>query len=294
MDRERTFPSKVLLLGEYAAISGGESIAIPWSYFEGRWMKHTIQVEHKKILKSFLKYFEDQKSPFFYFDEWKKDLKKDITFHSTIPVGYGVGSSGALVAGIFHRYAKDQDLTLVELKEVFIAMESYFHGTSSGIDPLVSYLERGIIVKKGDLQICDYEDISILNHIYLWNTKISRKTKPLVEWYRARLEDVSFKAIVEEQFIPVNSLALKALLVDDIEKWERAFTKISELQRLYFDPMIPSELREHWDMITRLDDVMIKLCGAGGGGFYLLYAKDSGAIQSIQSKLPGEILPYKS
>lgn len=293
MESDRSFPSKVLLLGEYAAITGGESIAIPWSYFEGRWMKHKIQDDHKKILKSFREHLEAQENHFLYFDEWKQDFKKDLIFHSTIPIGYGVGSSGALVAGIFHRYAKDQHLTLEELKDVFIEMESFFHGTSSGIDPLVSYLQRGILIKKGDLQIFDYEDISILDHIYLWDTKKSRETKPLVEWYRTKLQDDHFKSMIEDQFIPANSKALEALMTDDVRQWESAFINISEIQRQYFEPMIPEEIAKHWDLISNTPDVHIKLCGAGGGGFYLLYAKNKEIIENLKSELPGVILPYK-
>ena len=57
-------------------------------------------------------------------------------FDSSIPQGYGVGSSGALVAAIYDQYALNkitvlENLTkdkLVQLKTVFAAMESFFTG----------------------------------------------------------------------------------------------------------------------------------------------------------------------
>jgi mevalonate kinase len=55
-------------------------------------------------------------------------------FDSTIPQGYGVGSSGALVAAIYDKYAQDkitvlENLTrekLLQLKNIFSQMESFF------------------------------------------------------------------------------------------------------------------------------------------------------------------------
>ena len=54
-------------------------------------------------------------------------------FDSSIPQGYGVGSSGALVAAIYDKYAHDkitvlENLTrekLLQLKSIFAQMESF-------------------------------------------------------------------------------------------------------------------------------------------------------------------------
>ena len=75
-------------------------------------------------------------------------MKDGLYFDSSIPQGYGVGSSGALVAAIYDKYASDkitvlENLTrdkLLKLKSIFSMMESFFHGKSSGLDPLNSYL----------------------------------------------------------------------------------------------------------------------------------------------------------
>ena len=75
-------------------------------------------------------------------------------FDSSIPQGYGIGSSGALVASIYDQYAEDkitilENLTrdkLLNLKAIFSLMESFFHGKSSGLDPLNSYLSLPILI----------------------------------------------------------------------------------------------------------------------------------------------------
>ena len=79
-------------------------------------------------------------------------------FDSSIPQGYGVGSSGAIVAAFYDKYAQNkitvlENLTrekLLKLKTIFSEMESYFHGKSSGLDPLNSYLSLPILIHSQD------------------------------------------------------------------------------------------------------------------------------------------------
>lgn len=49
----------------------------------------------------------------FRFDEIEKDLQEGMYFDSSIPRGYGVGSSGAIVAAIYDKYAEDK-ITVLE------------------------------------------------------------------------------------------------------------------------------------------------------------------------------------
>ena len=63
----------------------------------------------------------------FNFNNFKKDLYNGMYFDSSIPQGYGVGSSGALVASVYDKYATDkitvlENLTrekLLKLKQIF-------------------------------------------------------------------------------------------------------------------------------------------------------------------------------
>ncbi len=88
----------------------------------------------------------------------KTDVERGMYFDSSIPQGYGVGSSGALVAAIYDKYADNkitvlENLTrekLLQLKNIFSQMESFFHGKSSGLDPLNSYLSIPILINSKD------------------------------------------------------------------------------------------------------------------------------------------------
>jgi mevalonate kinase len=86
--------------------------------------------------------------------KFKEEISEGLFFDSNIPQGYGVGSSGALVAAIFERYSvskhEPENISKDELKSlrtVFGLMESYFHGKSSGIDPLICYMNLPILIE---------------------------------------------------------------------------------------------------------------------------------------------------
>ena len=153
------FYAKILLFGEYGIIKDSKGLAIPYNSFKGA-LKSTYNLsgESKKSNENLIKFYEylshittDLVS--FDFSTFKKDIDTGMYFDSSIPQGYGVGSSGALVASIYDQYAKDkitvlENLTrdkLLKLKDIFSLMESFFHGKSSGLDPLNSYLSLSLI-----------------------------------------------------------------------------------------------------------------------------------------------------
>ena len=100
----------------------------------------------------------------FDFEKLQADVDNGMYFDSSIPQGYGVGSSGALVAAIYDKYAINkvtvlENLTrekLLKLKQIFSAMESFFHGKSSGLDPLNSYLISILINSKDNIEPTEF------------------------------------------------------------------------------------------------------------------------------------------
>jgi mevalonate kinase len=58
--------------------------------------------------------------------ELKNDVETGMYFDSSIPQGYGVGSSGALVAAIYDRYAQDKITVLENLtREKLLQLKIY-------------------------------------------------------------------------------------------------------------------------------------------------------------------------
>ena len=101
-------------------------------------------------------------------------------FKSNIPQGYGLGSSGALVAAFYDRYAKKKIL-----KNIFSEMESYFHGESSGVDPLNCYLGSPILIKsQNEIHITKIPDQKVLGYggIFILDSGNSSDTFSLVSF----------------------------------------------------------------------------------------------------------------
>ena len=154
------FYAKILLFGEYGIIKDSKGLAIPYNSFNGALKSDLIVTEKAKKsnenLLKFYNYLKNLSTDLVSFDlqSLKEDIDNGMYFDSSIPQGYGVGSSGALVASIYDKYAKEkitvlENLTrdkLLKLKQVFSLMESFFHGKSSGLDPLNSYLSLPILI----------------------------------------------------------------------------------------------------------------------------------------------------
>ena len=180
----------------------------------------TQQIQDSKQIKQqqlpqFLHYLNEQNfNTVLDLPTFLKDLNKGIYFHSTILTGYGMGSSGALCAGIFSRY-KRQDLTdLSLLKTLLGKMESFFHGSSSGIDPLICYLQKPLLLKgKEAAEIIDLE-IPKKNGgaIFLLDTKQPRQTEPLVKFFLESLKKDSFNKKIETELCVYNQKAINAFL----------------------------------------------------------------------------------
>lgn len=136
------FYAKILLFGEYGIIEDSQGLTLPYSFYKGALKFSKLESEFEKTSNQSLLKYSDYLSnlelpEIFKLDisKLKKDLKKGLFFDSNIPQGYGVGSSGALVAAIFEKYSvqsylpenisKDQ---LKSLRTIFGEMESYFHG----------------------------------------------------------------------------------------------------------------------------------------------------------------------
>jgi len=62
---------------------------------------------------------------------------------------------------------------------------------------------------------------------------------------------------------------------------------LSTLQFSHFGNMILDEIRPHWENTLENENMAFKLCGAGGGGFYLIISTeelDQSRIEGFQLK----------
>jgi len=201
-----------------------------------------------------------------------EDAKNGWTFSSSIPIGHGVGSSGAYVAAVFDRYLSEKNIHAnQDASQIMAAMEAFFHGSSSGMDPLVS-LERKAVLKddQGAFHVIDNTGWPDGYKVYLWDSGISRTTGPLVSVYKNKTQDISFQTSIHHGLIPMVDHAIHFYIHQAAAMLEECMSVISQFQKTFFTEMIPDPVMQVWDEVMKINGVYMKLCGAGGGGFYLI------------------------
>ncbi|HKL35022.1 MAG TPA: hypothetical protein VJ899_01890, partial [Salegentibacter sp.] len=116
------FYSKILLFGEYGIIKDSKGLSIPYNFYNGALKvdedPSEAAIASNRSLNRFADYLnelQENNPELVQFDlaKLKADIEKGMYFDSTIPQGYGVGSSGALVAAIYDKYATGK-ITVLE------------------------------------------------------------------------------------------------------------------------------------------------------------------------------------
>jgi mevalonate kinase len=289
---KKIYSSKLLFIGEYTVLMGGRALATPLSLYSGQWSYGDEQGFHQRDLKEFSRYLQ-QTDIFDFVDaqSFGASLLKGLYFDSNIPEGYGMGSSGALCAALLDSFGRhiDED-NLVQLKEKLGRLESYFHESSSGFDPLISFVNQPILVHSSNRM----EKVEVKlprdaqGHIFLVDTGHSRKTGPLVHWFTEAIKDKIFERAIYDRWIPATDKAIEGLLEGDFEKLKASWLAISTFQFKELRNLITPEFRE---VEREQDGWALKLCGAGGGGFMLGLCWDEDKTRNYFSNKGWNILP---
>ncbi len=278
------FPAKVLLLGEYTILNGSRALALPYPELGGKWsFTDNNSEERKNSRKSLHGFLSFDSSDSIDRKKMEEDFEKGLWFDSSIPQGFGLGSSGALIAAIFDKYALNKT-TEIQAKKSLAKLESYFHGSSSGIDPFVSLVKSPLLIRS-------FEDVEILKStvslkgFFLVNTGKPRQTGPLVAIYQEKLKDPEFKKGCADVLARDVNIAVDAVISGNTQSLFHHLWHISKFQWDSFPEMIPTQMRGAWTRGIESGDYILKLCGAGGGGYLLGYTEklDFAGIQKIFS-----------
>lgn len=277
----KTFPGKLLLFGEYTVLLGSKALAIPLPQFSGAWSfgeksKATPLQEWLHYLRK-LADAQELSAPFA-LQRFEHDLSQGLYFNSNIPVGYGLGSSGALCAAFYHRYCRSPILPENHAKQGLLRqqlaqLESHFHGNSSGADPLICYLQKAMLLGQGaaeQVSVPTVEETDI--GFFLVDTQRSRQTAPLVQrFHRYYKENKVFRREVEQAWLPLAEQAIAQYRSGNRKALGKVITEISHVQYNLLEDWIPQGARPYWAEGLRQGSYSLKLCGAGGGGFLLGY-----------------------
>ena len=119
-------------------------LTLPYNEFNGKLTFNAKEINEQFVtesndhLEEFASYLQNlletkKLNIDFDIDAFKKDIANGMYFQSTIPQGFGVGSSGALVAAVYGKYTKNKISidsapnkgTILELKAILAKILEY-------------------------------------------------------------------------------------------------------------------------------------------------------------------------
>ena len=289
------FYAKILLFGEYGIIKDSKGLAIPYNAYRGALKTSESllgkSLESNQNLDRFYKYLAALQTDLVTFNlvSFKEDVENGMYFDSSIPQGYGVGSSGALVASIYDKYAANkttvlENLTrdkLLNLKAIFAVMESFFHGKSSGLDPLNSYLSLPILINSKD----NVEPAGIPSQkegkgaVFLLDSEQVGETEPMVNIFMNKMKNEGFRKMISEEFSATTDACIDDFLQGNVKSLFGNVKSLSKIVLTNFKPMIPDAFHKVWEKGISTNDYYLKLCGSGGGGYILGFTEDFSKAQ---------------
>ena len=275
MDNKK-FYSKILLFGEYGVISNSNALSIPLEKFFGYlnksdFLNNEEKMSNSNILQLYEFMIDMDINDAIDFNFFKNDIDKGLHFASNIPIASGLGSSGALVASIFDSFQKKDtvNLNVEEIKNLLSIIESKFHGKSSGLDPSVSLFNSPIFYSNGQIKLIDkihYKNFKV----YLIDSGISSSTKKMIEIFQNKMNESEFRYFFDNKYI-INTNECIEYLLNGSDLFRDSLKQLSVSSLNNFKEMIPNQLINVWENGLKSDSYYMKLCGSGGGGFFLLF-----------------------
>ena len=269
------YPAKVLLLGEHTVLKGGRGLAVPYFRRSLDWAEGKVDDR----LLALADYLADHFTPVeMDLERLYDDLREGHHLAGDIPTGYGLGSSGAVCAAVLDRYAKPPVRAhgTRALRQTLARMEQHYHRQSSGIDPLIAYLQEPLELRSGG----DAGAIALPpgwhRPFFVVDTRIERASAPLIEAFLQSYEG-GLTDVIRQGWMPAVDVAIDTLVAGNTAALWQSFSLISELQLNFFADFIPSTFYGAW---SGEGAYCLKLCGAGGGGMLLGMARDRAVAES--------------
>ena len=271
------FYSKILLFGEYGIMLNSDALSIPFKKFSGYLQKSNLisneqRISNIKLIELYNYIIKNESlSEIINFQNFKNDIDSGLYFNSNIPIASGLGSSGALVSSIINKYSKI-DLSSIqneELKKIMSIIESKFHGNSSGFDPLVSFFNKPIMLSAGNIKLLN--NLKFPNFkIYLIDSEISSSTSEMIELFNQKKNQKDFLSVFNSSFIKITNECIYNLMYSS-DHFKDSIKNLSETTFENMNEMIPESINEIWQEGLQSNKYFLKLCGSGGGGFFLAF-----------------------
>ncbi len=266
-------PAKVLLFGEYSILYNSQGLIIPYDGFFGELKFNGANTDSHQTIVELYSYLNKNKNNILNLTELKNDLEKGLFFESNIPMGQGLGSSAAITAAIYQQYSNSKaKISDSELQDYLGEIESFFHGKSSGFDPLVCCLKQSILRNScGKIQSIKNSDLQNNTQIFLVPTGKIRRGSKVISSFLEKMKTPEYSNLLKSKYIPLNDSCVKSY-VENPQDLQEKLKELSVLQLELFKEQIDESLISQWENGIETNEYFMKLCGAGGGGYYLAFS----------------------
>lgn len=299
MNLQKKYHAKLMLAGEYGVILGSEAITVPLEKFHARLArrKNAPAGAEEQVtasvtsIRDLITYIQSLPTNSFYAvpDQGKLDelLKSGYYIESTIPRGYGIGSSGAVSALLYDQFfTGTAGLNLMQVRKDLSTIESFFHGKSSGVDPMTCYTGTTLHFR-GDGEIRQVENNPLQSaqgyRFFLLDSGVVLETGPLVKVFMDKMRDPVFGEVIRGDYFNLISKFIASVTGHSSADPALIFRAISDLQWNHFREMIPGQMEEPWIDGQVNNTYYLKLNGSGGG--FILGIAHTDSVEAVEQML---------
>jgi|688.fasta_scaffold49051_5 D-glycero-alpha-D-manno-heptose-7-phosphate kinase len=235
-----------------------------------------------------------------------KKLKKGIEIHtiSEVPSGSGLGSSGALAVGLI-KSIMEYEKKKQNKKEIAISavkIEKLLNKKNSGMqDQLISAF-GGIkyfnIDKKGHVKInklnISSSNLRLLNkNILLVYTNEKREAIKIIKKQNLVINKFKNKNYLMHEIQKIGYESFDVLNSKNISQYGELLDRHWNLKKKFGDFMTSKEIDKLYEKFKANGANGGKIIGAGGGGFFMLYAQNPEILKKYLLKNNFKVLNWK-
>ena len=274
-----SIPAKLLLFGEFSVLFGSSALTLPLYDYSAKLILPSGNEEPDSFsntqLQQFWKYLLTKNSDVYInLQKLGESTNKGLYLKSDIPQGYGLGSSASLCVAIYKLFKIQEIEKPEELRAMYSQMESFFHGKSSGIDPLAIHFEKPLIIRGNKIKFLNKNEIDFFRNynIYLLDTGIARNSALMISHFKESMNDLSYANNFKLNYQPLLEQIIDDIVHNRPEIWDNLMD-FSKMQLTYFRKMIPEPIFKLWTEGLNSKQFCFKILGAGGGGYFLVFSK---------------------
>lgn len=294
-----------MLAGEYGVIVGSEAITVPFRKYHAilaqrdeREAQDPMIIQSVASLRKLLIYIRSLPRNSFYAspdtDEFGESLKKGYYIDSTIPQGYGIGSSGGVSALVYDQFFHaEKRLSLEQQRKDLATLESCFHGKSSGVDAMTCFADAPLhFLPDGKIRRIESDPLRPRAgyRFFLLDSGQMFDTAPLVRLFLEKMQNKEFKKQITGDYFDLIRKFIGTLNGTSAHDPALIFRAISDFQWNHFANMIPESMKDAWISGQVSNSYYLKLNGSGGG--FMLGIAHENAKKEVDQMLNGNRLVW--